>query len=110
MSRVKDILHESFWGFAVVAIVLLAPSSGLITLAVPDEPYGSAVGLPDTSHISKRATEDSDHFAFDATFTTFDIHPGMYSLDEVAFARQNYPQNALVSLAQIRAPPEIATV
>ena len=105
MDRAKNFLYEWFWGFAVVTVVLLVPSSGLITLTVPDEPYGSAVGLPDTLHISKRASEDSEHFAFDATFAIYDIHPSTYVLDEVTFARKNYPQNAVASLAQIRAPP-----
>ena len=106
MRWMKSIVGEAFWGFAIIAIVLLAPSSGLITLTIPDEPYGSAVGLPDTTHIGKRATEDSDHLAFDATFATYEIHPGIYVLDEVAFTRQNDPQNAVASVAQIRAPPD----
>ena len=75
MSRVKKFLYESFWSFAIVAVVLLAPSSGLITLTVPDEPYGNVATLPDMPHIGKRASDDSDHFAFDAAFATYDIHP-----------------------------------
>ena len=105
MGRIKSFLYESFWGFAVVAIVLLAPSSGLITLAVPDEPYGSTVGIPDTSHLNKRASDDSEHFVFDATFATYDLHPDLFTFDEVAAARRNDPYAAVVSPNQIRAPP-----
>jgi hypothetical protein len=110
MDRAKSFLYESFWGIAVIAIILLAPSSGLITLTVPDEPYGSAIGLPDTTHIGKRASEDSEHFAFDATFSTFNIHPRLYVLDAVAYAQQNDPQNTFITLAQIRAPPDTVSV
>jgi len=108
MSRAKSLLYESFWSYVVVAIILLAPSSGLITLAVPDEPYGSAVGLPDSPHIGKRASDDAEHLAFDATFTAYDIHPKLFLLAEVTFAGQNDLQNTSESVAQIRAPPSEA--
>jgi hypothetical protein len=110
MRWTKGIIGEAFWGFAIIAIVLLAPSSGLITLTIPDEPYGSAIGLPDTPHIGKRASEDSDHFAFDATFTTYDIHPKLFMFDDIMPARESDPHAALVSPDQIRAPPDTATV
>jgi hypothetical protein len=102
----KGIVGETFGIFFIITVATFAPSAGLITLAVPDEPYGSAINVPDSQHVGKRTFEDSEHFAFDASFATFNIHPRIYVLDEVASAQQNGPQNTLVSFTQIRAPPD----
>ena len=110
MDRPYHFMQGSFWAFSIITIILLAPSSGLITLTVPDEPYGNVAVLPDASHLNKRASDDSEHFAFDATFTIYDIHPTLFTLDEVVFTRRNNPYAALVSPDQIRAPPAMAVV
>jgi hypothetical protein len=106
MDRGKSLLHESFWSIVAVTIILFAPSSGLITLTEPDEPYGNVAALPDASHLNKRASDDSEHFAFDTAFTTYDIHPKLFAFDDVMFAHLNDPYATLLSPDQIRAPPD----
>jgi hypothetical protein len=105
MCRLRYIFDKSFWAFSIVAVIFLAPSSGLITLTVPDEPYGGAIGLPDTPHLAKRASDDSQHLSYDAAAFSHPIHHSFFSENLSSVARALDPQHISPPLAQIRAPP-----
>jgi hypothetical protein len=110
MKRLKCIVRGSFWAFSIVAIILLAPSSGLVTLTVPDEPYGTIVGLPDMPHIGKRASDNPKHLTVDAAFTTYELRPKLSVLDDATRLSRNSFCMIVVLQAQIRAPPNVRVV
>ena len=105
MDRTKYLLIQSFWMFSIVAVTLLAPSSGLITLTIPDEPTGNIVVLSDSPHIGKRTSDDPKHLELIAASATLSIHPALVSTGSIAAVSLNDPYTDSASSAQIRAPP-----
>jgi hypothetical protein len=107
MKRVRQALSTSFWTFATVAVMLLAPSSGLITLTMPDEPYGSVATLPDTPHLSKRTTDEDRHIGLDAIALSYRIHPTLLYAVQSSYGRaQSAVRARAIATVQIRAPPD----
>ncbi len=99
------LLYGSFWSFAIVAIILLAPSSGLITLAIPDEPYGNATGIPDVPHFSKRASDDSGHLVVAFVHRSYEINPKLFTFGDVTTAQYDSFDTLKILSAHSRAPP-----
>jgi len=103
--RAEKLVEKSFWTLSIVAVISLAPSSGLITLTIPDEPYGAMASIPDTPHISKRASEDHHDVSYDAAANSFRIPlPFLTSADIYSPAGERAHEDTL-SDAQIRGPP-----
>jgi|GEM_PF-3116132 len=106
MHRAKDFAATSLWALSIVAVILLAPSSGLLTLAVPDEPYGATTtGLPDNPHIGKRTFDELDHLLIDAA-----VSQGVRHI-LLSYQSRDYlsPSNSYaepIAITQIRAPPD----
>ena len=105
MQRIRAIIGKSFWTFSIVAVTSLAPSSGFITLTVPDEPYGAAAGIPDSPHIAKRAGDGANHLAIDAASVVYAIDAGSLAEGKLALLSSSYPHVDAALSAQIRAPP-----
>ncbi len=105
MSLLLRTVRFSFWSFAIVAVSLLAPSAGLITLTVPDEPSSSAINIPDSPHIGKRASDDAQQFAINADAATYVIHPRLAAFGELVIRSTFDRSLELPLLANIRAPP-----
>ena len=108
MDRMKGALGHTFWIFSMVAIVFLAPSYGFITLTIPDEPYGSVVGVPDNQHLAKRTTDDLRHIVLDAASLTRYCNAPLVAIGTITLAYPYDPHAAGQSLAQIRGPPDHA--
>jgi hypothetical protein len=107
MGRMRYIINKSFWAFATVAVIFLGPSSGLVTLTVPNEPNGGTIGIPDTPHLAKRASDDSQHLSYDVVTFSNPIHHSLISESLSSLARVLDPQRISPVLAQIRAPPSV---
>ena len=105
MSWFVRISRQTFWSCAIVAVASLAPSAGLVTLTVPDEPYGAAVGIPDVPHIGKRATDDSPLFSLGADAATYEIIPRLYVEGNIVLDSQSARIAIAPLITQIRAPP-----
>lgn len=106
MDRIKQLWYASFWSFVVLAIIAFVPSSGIITLTVPDDQYGSAIALPDTSHQEKRAAE-SGVIDADLAATNDRLNPHLISFAD-AVRTPSLPLLAQIPLPDsIRGPPAI---
>lgn len=88
----------------MLSVIMMAPSSGLITLTIPDE-SSSAASIPDTQHISKRVTDDVRYIAFDAIGAVAEVHPRFLNVDAVAHTAAIQAPAPLSHEAQIRGPP-----
>jgi hypothetical protein len=106
MRKVRDILAQQFWIFSIVAVIFLAPSSGLITLTVPDEPYGNVlVGLPDIPHIAKRTSDDAEHLALDAAVIVYRINLALIVTGDAVPGYRSGALSIVALRSQIRGPP-----
>jgi hypothetical protein len=104
---IEQLLGKSFWSIAVLAVIAFTPSSGLISLTIPDEPYSGIVSIPDTLHATKRASDDSYHAPLGILAITFIVQPPLFFSTEIR-VREPITRYAFSPLlAQIRAPPDM---
>jgi hypothetical protein len=89
----------------MVAVIFLAPSSGLITLTVPDEPDGNISVIPDITHTIKRTSDDSSLIGLDILATTYVLHHTFFSIGIALPTSAPEPYMDPSIPDNIRAPP-----
>ncbi len=105
----RQIVYSTIFSTLIMAVVLITPSSGLLTLTIPDE-TNSTAGAPDTQHIGKRAPDGSHSITIDMIAGTGSSHPQLPAVAAAAAIVSRSHSHFAFVLARIRAPPSYSVV